>query len=872
MLKRQLLAASALVGASLLTTNAFAQDTNVIEELVVTAEKREQSLQDVPVAVTAFTDERREVLGLATAQDLTNFTPGLNYNTGNDRMTMRGIGRLTNNRSSEGGVALYNDNLYTSSVYSFAKSSLFVDRTEILRGPQGTLYGRNAIGGAMNVISKRPTSDFYAEVRATAANYDRQTLEAATSGPLFGNTRFRLAGSYDNQHKGYYTNIAGGPSEGARGEVWFAEVQLDGQITDRLDWWVKHEMSRTAALGRGAGGRQGITVGLPNISTALQPGTTPGSTIANFNRTRPLASADCDNCFESDTPNTIKIDSQNFTAQVSFHADNFDVRYIGGRTWYHYRLQTDVDGTANSTPLSFFPPCAAGQTTGCTPGAPGGPAGAANQVIPTAGAVIYPRLYNLYDEEPLWFSNEINFASTHEGPVQWLAGLYQFREEANYTPTDARVADDPRLETPATTAGARAAANPTRLYATATSRTRSESYAVFGQVDWSLGEQFIVHAGARYTWDKKTAVEGARLLCYFSATCSVPAVLRNFPVVDITSSSVGTAVGVGAVNPATGQYTDRSQITPVTLDPNGFRYRTLQNSWEGEGATLGLDWKPDGDTLVYGKYTRGYKAGGFNSATTTLSASVTTKKEVIDAFEVGAKKNFMGNLQVNASAFYYDYQDIQAVIQRYDEFLRANVSEYTNLPKATIKGFELETIWQPINNLQINANYSYLDGEVKEGCCFVDPEDPMGGAPGATPVAATRTATTVGQDLKGQSLSGSTPHRVAVNVNYTWELANLGDLTASLNYSWRDTTYFSVFNRDYNKGKAYEQIDARVLLNDADDRFTVIGFVRNLTDVQGQVVVSGTRLTNPGPNFGRVNKSLSFIAPRTYGVEVQYRF
>ena len=120
--------------------SAYAQSANTIEELVVTAEKREQSLQDVPVAVTAFTDERREVLGINNAQDLTNFTPGLNYNTGNDRMTMRGIGRLTNNRASEGGVAMYNDGFYTSSVYSFSKSNMFVERIEVLRGPQAVSY------------------------------------------------------------------------------------------------------------------------------------------------------------------------------------------------------------------------------------------------------------------------------------------------------------------------------------------------------------------------------------------------------------------------------------------------------------------------------------------------------------------------------------------------------------------------------------------------------------------------------------------------------------------------------------------------------------------------------------------------------------
>src|SRR5205085_10275210 len=113
---------------SAFATAVYAQPAstgNEIEELVVTAEKREQSLQDVPVAVSAFTDERRELVGINSVQDLTNFTPGLAYRTGDDRIALRGIGRFTNNRSSEGGVAMYNDGFYTSSVTAFASSTLF---------------------------------------------------------------------------------------------------------------------------------------------------------------------------------------------------------------------------------------------------------------------------------------------------------------------------------------------------------------------------------------------------------------------------------------------------------------------------------------------------------------------------------------------------------------------------------------------------------------------------------------------------------------------------------------------------------------------------------------------------------------------------
>ena len=182
--KVRFFASSALLVAAAFSTSAFAQTRpaapaapapaasgTTIEELVVTAEKRSQSLQDVPVAISAYTSEKRDLLGINSVQDMTNFTPGLAYSSQLDRISLRGVGRLTNVQSADPGVATYSDGVYTSSTVEAGKTPLFIDRVEVLRGPQGTLYGRNSIGGAINVISKHPTEEFYAEVRATVANY-----------------------------------------------------------------------------------------------------------------------------------------------------------------------------------------------------------------------------------------------------------------------------------------------------------------------------------------------------------------------------------------------------------------------------------------------------------------------------------------------------------------------------------------------------------------------------------------------------------------------------------------------------------------------------------------------------------------------------
>ena len=136
---------------------ASPSDENSIAEIVVTAEKRNESLETVPVAISAYTSKTRDLIGIDTIQDMTNFTPGLAYSTSLDRAFIRGVGRQTNNLSTNPGVATYADGVYNSSVVAASGDELFEDRIEVLRGPQGTLYGRNAIAGTINSISKRPT-------------------------------------------------------------------------------------------------------------------------------------------------------------------------------------------------------------------------------------------------------------------------------------------------------------------------------------------------------------------------------------------------------------------------------------------------------------------------------------------------------------------------------------------------------------------------------------------------------------------------------------------------------------------------------------------------------------------------------------------
>jgi iron complex outermembrane receptor protein len=873
----------ALAGGAAYAQTQTQSSANEIEELVVTAEKREQSLQDVPVAISAFTDERREVVGINSVQDLTNFTPGLAYSTNNDRASLRGIGRFSNNRSTEGGLAMYNDGFYTSSVTAFAQSTLFIERTEVLRGPQGTLYGKNAIGGALNIISKRPTDEFTAETRASYGSYDAKVGEAMISGPLFAGIRGRLGGSYSHVGKGVFENLnPATPDEGGRGAFWNVEGQLDGSLADgKLDWWLKHSQAEWHTLGRGPGGRTTAAYGFRVNDNPLQAPFTPNS--AAFGLASALPGNTCQFCYNTDDGNYINLESQTTTLNVTFHADSFDIRYITGLTYYDYRLQTDLDGTSRQAPFLLGP------LPNPLFGLPGQTA--------TVSPVYFPRQHNQYQEEVWWFSNEINIASTNDSPLQWLVGVYQYREGSNYRLSDARFPDDARFETPilfnaaAPTATVAAAPNPLRRYAVGESENKNESYAAFGQIDWQATEQLKVTAGLRYTQDEKTSFEGARLFCLFTTVCPVSRV--NGRPVDVTA--VG-APGFTTINGV--QVTDPvvvGGVAGIYTDPTtGLRHRLLNEKWSAVTGTLGVDWKPDPDTLAYAKVSRGYKAGGFDSGTTTLQTFVTTDKEIIDAYEVGLKKTFGGRLQANVSAFYYDYQDIQIPLSFFNETLGANQTRFVNVPKAENFGLEIETIWQPIDRLQILANYSYLNAKIKKGVFSPDPDDPLALQPGAqiapasvqapnacipgrTPPACSLLVN-VNQDLSGYRLPSSTPHRVAINANYTWDIG-AGNLTLSGNYVWRAATYYSVFNTYYNRAKSYGTNDFRVLFNDHDNKWTVIASLKNAFDQRGSAGVSGGRISNNSvannvnhPLFNRVNQTVSYIMPRTYSLEIQRRF
>ena len=677
------------------TTAAAAVSTNTIAELVVTAEKRERSLQDVPVAVSAFTSERRDLIGITTITDMTNFTPGLEYNAENDRNTLRGVGRNTNVHAAEGSVAQYSDGIYTSSTVEAGKTPLFVDRIEVLRGPQGTLYGRNSIGGAINIISKRPTEQPYAELRARIQNYDHFILEAAASGPtMIPGVQFRLGANWDKQTQGWYKNtVPGQPDEGNIIDTKYAEGQLKFKFNDKFEGWMKLGVFDWHNGGGGPGSRNSfskisypagtLTPGLspigggaptfatffagssglsPTSGYACLPAAQTGVTNVVVAGGLTLAQA-CQNAnqndprkFTSDIPFQVKLTGTTvFASEWIYHFDNVDLKYIAGGTHYHYHLSGPTP-TDQAPITSFQVPFNLGGTV--LPGALG------------ADGTINPRYKFDYEEKENWISHELNLASTGSGPFQWIVGAYYYKE--NYTQPvsttlldqKAPVTNGPFIAPTCAFAGSAdgdcpALAGNNRIY---DDRPELEitSEAVFGQIDWAFIEHWKATLGVRYTEDHKFGKESLRILCFDVPACAgSPEDFTNF-IIDLTQiPSV-----VSGLVPGPGAPPTRGVSSFTTVDPaSGFATRHYDNRWEATTGTAGLQWDPDSDTMAYFRYSRGYKAGGFRiGIDTTIGASPNTDPEHMNAFEIGLKKEFGGTFQANMALFYDDYQNDQVPI------------------------------------------------------------------------------------------------------------------------------------------------------------------------------------------------------------------
>jgi iron complex outermembrane receptor protein len=859
--------------------------------VIVTAGKRSLRIERVPVAISAFTAQQRQILGIKTVQQLSDFTPGLSYYAIADRAYIRGIGRNTVNLATESGVATYYNGVYYGANASIAQArdSLFIGQIEVDRGPQNTLHGSNSDGGVINYISVRPTKDLYAEVRAGAQDYDEYYVEGAVSGPVSDNLRLRAAGMYANQDGGFFKNLIGKPEggylpQGNGGNSEYGELQFDTNI-GRLDGWGMissadydtnfHTVATVGAINDyefanpagdltpgafyglcglpGHGGDAGCAGGDPIVPGSVM---TTRINASQFPGNNP-STADLHKFIETSDQQNRQTRDLALATQWTYHFNGVDLQYIGGYQSFYYDLDFGAGADAGVLQYQLQGATPVGAGIGC--GAIFGLTGAALAAcIPAAESplTINPAdLHTSFIENEQYFSHEANLISTAPGPFQWVAGVYWYHEHFDQPISVGCYPHQTQLLFPLG-----APINHTGCTVNLDGFATYDSVAGYGQLTYQIDSAWKLEASGRYTDDRKEGGEGFRVISLDLPGTLTTGLLGSLtPALDITAVPAGPGCAAHVAG-----------ASACSTNAAGYITRSLHGTWSAFTGDATLTWTPDSETLAYLRYARGYKTGGFNSG--TISPSPLTQPEYVDAVSLGAKKTWGAMLQFNAEAFYYNYQNDQQPLT-VQEAVGVSSSQIFNIPAVHTYGVELEAIWHPIDPLVFTGTYSYLNSTVAsmDGKCVVNADDPLAIEPGERTSGCPFAGTV---NLVGNTLAEAPRNKIAVNATYTWTF-DPGKLSFSASVIWKDKTFGAIFNTPSNEAPAYSQVNLRATWTDAQNRYTVTGFVDNLFNTTGFDNVTEAQIA-PNAAAGAANydivKAVGLTYPLTFGIELQARF
>ncbi len=593
----------ALALATGLATPALAQEARpqeaMLDDVIVTAQRREQRLQDVPIAVTAFSEEVLERTASSGLEDIAGKVPGVTmtqFNVGEPQIFVRGVGTTSDSAASDPSVGVSIDEVSIGRAGASALAFMDIQRVEVLRGPQGTLYGRNASGGALNVYTNRPDMTPSGQITGRIGSFEEYGLEGVINGPLGDDTAGRLAFRY-NTDSGYAENVPtgedlhGGTSYGLRAQIlhnagdWTFLGAVDGS---------KEEMDGQARIPvLAANTAPAFAALINNLRAGLGPRETTASALTYQNRT-----------------------NWGLTGRAEWQGDRFGFVSLTSYRDNDYDWRDNLGGM----PYPAFP----------------------------------LRVDDQASEQADQFSQEFRFVSGPDSAINWVTGLYYFRENVD---RNERFIVNTGLPIAPPSFGGDTNFNQEGV---------NTSYAVFGQANIPFAEIWELTLGARWTKDE-----------------------RKIHQVAIDNDN--------GLSPPPG----------IPLGPTGSPYNVrAETSFDEPTWRVALSVEPVEDVRLYASYDRGYKAGAFVSgAQTGVQAVRPLNSELLDNYELGAKTTLLGGrLRLNAAAFWLDYTDLQV-------YELAGLNLVTSNAQAEIRGFEIEPALAITNNLTIGGSYTSLDAK-----------------------------------------------------------------------------------------------------------------------------------------------------------------
>ncbi len=735
----------AMAATAAASSSSSSGTTTTLGELVITAERHTESLQDTPIAVSAFSEQTLKAQRLDGGQNLETAIPNANFsrsNFGGYNFQIRGVGTKVVGSGGTSGVS-FNVNELPVAANHFADTDFYdVQRIEVLRGPQGTLYGRNATGGAVNIITNKPSDHFEGSISAEYGAYNEKKATGFINIPLGDTLAVRLAGFYENRAGFGHNLYTGHRVDGLDLSDFRATVSF--KPNDRFNAYLMYEhyyendtrnrvgkqlcikdpgpakigTYTTNALDREfttqgciAGSLYNPAVyGTLNSSGTLGGellnllGLTSGDVFANH----PLQNHNLHD-IESIIDPLYKAKSDLVDLHMEFKlTDNLTISSITG---YNHNTGASAEDYNRLVPLIGF------NTTPDPNAALGAFPGYATfyQTLFPGGFVSDPQTgtsnrLNSFDygnTNSTEWTQELRLSSSFSGPLNFVVGgfysdNYSPNATVNYYVESSSLTAFAQMNNALCTAFGPACpafaplGGPVTIgqgyppdgtghnYYDARFGGELQSYAAFGEVYWNVTPDLKVTGGLRYTEDKLNNLQYPILLL-------VP--------------------GFAGFKP--------DECTTVVNALCSVRQR---HTWTALTGRLNIDWTPTlsftDKTLVYASYSRGYKGGGFNTpcqgnlgqaGAGSCGYALQYDPEYIDAFEIGTKNTLAhGRMTLNGDFFYYNYKNYQ--ISKI--VAESSVNENIN---ARIYGVEFEGVWSPIDNLTLNANIGYLHTEITGG-------------------------------------------------------------------------------------------------------------------------------------------------------------
>lgn len=620
------------------------------QDIVVTAQKRAQNVNDVGLSLQAFTGDALKSRGISAAADLPNIVQGLTFSRSSANtpiFTLRGVGFQTPNLSSTSPVGLYLDEVGLAYPYMASGPTFDIERVEVLKGPQGTLYGRNTTGGLINYISAKPSDRFEAGGTVELGNYQTYNFEGYIAGPLADGLSVRLSGRSENSDKGWQKSVSRSDRLGKKdraalrlGVVW--DTVPDLKVSLNMSWW--RDKSDTVAP---------QAIGLVPDHPAFSRPEHAAAVRTDWKNDE----ADWDPDQAGRPPFRMDSTFYSVSGRIDYRL-NPDLSIVSLTSYNHVKRRdfNDLDGTAYEI-LAFES---------------------------------YGHIGS--------FSQEFRLVGSNER-LNWLVGGFYSKDKIS----DNQVGyyDDNSSSALLRFVGSQVPQTEYTAQQIAVgfanfrnlSRQSSESASVLGNVEWKASDVLSINGGLRYTRDRLS----------FSG-CSAD---YNGNTAPVWNTAVATIVGTNANVGINECLTYNAEFTDNVLFD-----RTLKQ--DNLAGRFGISYTPDHDTLIYASIARGFKSGAFPVLPANVATQFDPAgQEKLTAFEVGAKLTLADRaIQLNFSSFYYDYRNKQLFGDVSDPVFTTQ-SRIVNIPKSRVVGAEAEITYRPSSHLMLNLGATYVDSKVQ---------------------------------------------------------------------------------------------------------------------------------------------------------------